>query len=321
MTTDNILRTFGDVSAKEDVVLNAIEILTATETQIMNMLPKTKAINTIHSYLTDTLATAGSLAVAEGGDYSAAALTTPARLTNLVENVAKNFKVTRTQQDIAHYQGVDELQRQTTKALKEWGNAAEFDLVRSTLVSGASGTTCKMSGIIEAVSKSSNHTSHSSGTAFSASILDGLMKDSWDNSNGDVATDLFVGSYLRNVIDSFTQKNNVVVNNAGGVSSIVRTVSTYETAFGTLRIFKHRYIQQSGDATGRVLIIRPEKLAVAHLKKPYIDKDLARSGDYDRILSSLWETISAKSCKFRENLKETMATLSEIRIDISPVMI
>lgn len=47
--------TYGDVSRKESVVLNAIEILTAKETQIFNMLGKTTAIDTIHSYLTDTL--------------------------------------------------------------------------------------------------------------------------------------------------------------------------------------------------------------------------------------------------------------------------
>jgi hypothetical protein len=163
----------------------------------------------------------------------------------------------------------------------EWGNSAEFDLVRSTLVSGASGTVAKMSGIIEACSKSTNHTTHTSGTALVASILDGLMQNQWTNSNGNVATDLFVGAYLRSVIDGFTQKTNVVVN-APGISSIVRTVSTYETAFGTVSIHKHRYIQVSGtDATGRVLAIRPEKLKVAFLKKPFVDKDLARSGDYD----------------------------------------
>jgi len=50
----NFVNTYGDVSIKEDVVLNAIEILTAKETQVMNMLPKTKAIATVHSYLTDT---------------------------------------------------------------------------------------------------------------------------------------------------------------------------------------------------------------------------------------------------------------------------
>lgn len=280
MASDAILRTYGDVSAKEDVVLNAVEILTAKETQIFNMLGKTTAINTIHSYLVDTLMTAGSLAVEESGDYTATANTTPTRLTNIVEIVAKNYKVSRTQRDISHYQGQDELQRQTEKALMDWGNAAEFDLVRSTLTSGVSGTVAKMNGIIAAISKSTNTTVHTSGTAFSASILDGLMKNNWDNSNGDVATDLFVGSFLRNVIDSFTQKTNMVVNSPGA-STIVRTVTSYETAFGTVMIHKHRYVQQSSDATGRVLAIRPEKLKIAFLRKPYIDTELARSGDYD----------------------------------------
>lgn len=278
MATDNILRTFGDVSAREDVVLNAVEILTAKETQIMNMLGKTSAINTIHSYLTDTLLTAASLAVEEAVDFTAQALSTPTRLTNLVEKVAYNYKVTGTQQRIEHYSG-NELARQREKALINWGNAVEFDLVRSTLVSGASGTAAKLSGIIEAISKSTNTTAHTSGTVFSATILDALMKNNWDNSNGDVATDLFVGSFLRNAIDGFTAKSNVVVNNPGGATAIVKTVTTYETAFGTLRVQKHRYVQQSSDATGRVLAVNPQKLKIAYLAKPFIKK-LAESGDY-----------------------------------------
>lgn len=301
MASDAILRTYGDVSAKEDVVMNAIEILTAKETQIFNMLGKTTAINTIHSYLVDTLATAASLAVEEAADYTATANTTPTRLTNLVEIVAKNFKVSRTQQDISHYHGEDELTRQTQKALMDWGNAAEFDLVRSTLASGVSGTVPKMMGIIAAISKSTNTTAHNSGTVWSASILDALMKNNWDNSNGDVSTDLFMGSFLRAATDGFTQKSNVVVNNPGGQTTIVRTVTTYETAFGTLRINTHRYIQQSSDATGRVLAIRPEKLKVAFLSKPTIDTGLARSGDYDNravVGKFTLETRNQDSCWF-----------------------
>jgi len=280
MATDNILRSYGDVSRKEDVVLNAVEMLTASETMILNMLPKTVAIDTIHSYLVDTMSVGATKAVAETGDYAAGTITTPTRLTNIVENIAVPFKVSRTQRLVEHYQGQDELARQTEKAVKEWANAAEFDLVRSTLTSGASGTVPKMSGIIEATSTAGNHTSHTSGTVWSATILDGLMSDNWDNSNGDVATDLFMGSILRKNTDAFTQKSNVVVN-APGMTSIVRTVSSYETAFGTLMIHKHRYIQDAADATARVLAIRPEKLAVAYLEKPSIDTDLARSGDYD----------------------------------------
>lgn len=280
MAADIILRTYGDSSIKEDVVLNALEILTARETQIFNMLGKTTAMSTVHSYLTDTLRTAASQAVEEAADYTALVNSTPSRLTNLVEIVAVPFKVSRTQQDVEHYTGQDELSRQTEKALMDWANAAEFDLVRSTIVSGVSGTAPKLAGIIAAISKSTNTTAHTSGTVWSASILDGLMRNNWDNSNGDVAKDLFMGSILRRNTDYFTQKTNVVVN-APGISTIVRTVSTYETAFGTLNIHTHRYVQQSSDATGRVLAINPEKLKIAFLKKPYIDTGLARSGDYD----------------------------------------
>lgn len=282
MAADVILRTYGDVSAKEDVVLNAVEILTARETQIFNMLGKTTAINTVHAYLTDTLRTAASKAVGEAEDYTLSANTTPSRLTNIVEIVAVPFAVSRTQQQIQHYHGENELERQTRKALMDWANAAEFDLVRGTLTSGASGTAPKLAGIIAAISKSTNTTVHTSGTAWDSTILDGLMKGNWDNSNGDVATDLFMGSFLRKLTDAFTQKTNMVVNNTAGGSAIVRTVSSYETAFGTLRLHTHRYIQDSGDATGRVLAIRPEKLKIAFLEKPYIDTGLARSGDYDK---------------------------------------
>jgi len=279
MSLANTLLTYGDVNRKEDVVLNSIEILTAVENTVLNALGKTKAIDTVHSYLVDTLATAGSLAVQMGADFTTAALTTPVRLTNIVQEVAKTIIVSRPQEVIQHYSGQNELDRQLSKSLKDWGNAAEFDLVRSTQVSGISGTIAKMAGIIAAISKSTNTTAFTSGTVFSASILDGLMADNWDNSNGEVATDLLVGSVMKRVADTFVQKSNIVVNNPGGQSTIVRTVTTYETSMGTLTIQKHRYVQQTADATGRILGFRPEKLKIAYLDMPYI-KPLAEAGAY-----------------------------------------
>jgi len=55
MALTGALQTYGDSSKREDVVLNSIEILTAVENQVQAALGKTKAINTVHSYLTDTL--------------------------------------------------------------------------------------------------------------------------------------------------------------------------------------------------------------------------------------------------------------------------
>jgi hypothetical protein len=279
------LLTYGDTSRVDDVVLNAVEALTATESQIANMIGKTRARDTVHSYLVDTLATAGTLAVEMGRDFSNTAVTVPSRLTNIVEEIAKQIVIARPQEAVEHYFGQDMTNYQVSKALKDFGNALEVDLILSTLASGVSGTTAKMSGILEAVSKASNTTVHTSGTVFSATILDGLMQNNWTSSNGDVATDLFVGGIMKRVIDGFVQKTNNLVN-VGDAGRIVRTVTTYETSFGTLTVHKHRYVQTTNGstdgATGRVLGIRPEKLAVAWLDMPTVMTDLTKAGAYSK---------------------------------------
>lgn len=275
------LLTYGDTSRRDDVVLNAIEILTATESQIMNQLGKTQAIDTIHSFLTDTLPTPASAAVEMGAAYTYTNLTTSSRLTNIIEEIAIPIQVARPQQVVQHYHGQNELQRQLNKALLAWGNACEFDLVRSTIVSGLSGTVAKMQGLKGWLSNTSSaYTNQTSGTTWAASVLDALMTNCWTNSNGDVATDLYLGGSIRRTTDSFTQKTNVVVNSPSEISDIVKTVTTYETAFGTLSIHKHRFVQQSTDATGIVYGLRPEKFKVAFLDKPYIQTDLATTGPF-----------------------------------------
>lgn len=275
----NTEQTYGDATIKTDIVLDSVEIISAREDGIFSILGKTNAIAMVHSYPIDTLATAASAAVEQASDFTYTARTTPTLLTNIVEEVAIPIRVSRPQQVAQHYHGQNELDRQLAKGLMEFSNAVEFDLVRSTLVSGVSGTTAKMSGIIQAISKSTNTTAHTSGTVFSATILDGLMQNCWANSNGDVATDIYVGGIMKRVTDNFVQKVNSVVN-IPDVRGIVKTVTTYETAFGTVTIHKHRYVQQASDATGRVLAIRPEKLKVAFLEKPTVLTNLSTGGAY-----------------------------------------
>ena len=58
-------------------------------------------------------------------------------------------------------------------------------------------------------------------------------------------------------------------------------IDVYTTSFGRLSVHVHRYVQQSADATGRVLSIRPEKLKISFLRRPFMDTTLQRAGDYD----------------------------------------
>jgi hypothetical protein len=279
MAVTHGLQTYGDAAIKTDVVLNSLEILSAKEDGIFSVLGKTNAIAMSHTYQVDTLLAAGSQAVEQGSDFTFGVRTTPTSLTNIVEEIAIPIRVTRPQRAVQHFHGQDELNRQLAKGLSEWSNAAEFDLVRATLVSGVSGTVAKMNGIIAAISKSTNYTSQTSGTIFSATILDGLMQSCWSTSNGDVATDIYVGGVMKRIMDGFVQKVNSVVN-IPDVRGIVRTVSTYETSMGTVTIHKHRYVQQGSDATNRVLAIRPEKLKVAFLENPMVLDNLTVGGAY-----------------------------------------
>ena len=107
-----------------------------------------------------------------------------------------------------------------------------------------------------------------------------MLFRSIDNSNGDTATDVYMGSYLKNVADDFTNKAQYVAT-GHNEREIIAATDMYTTGLGKVAVHYHRYVQQSADATGRVLAIRPEKLKIAVLESPYVDKDLARSGPYD----------------------------------------
>lgn len=274
MASDAILRTFGDVSAKEDV-LGMIEMLTATENTFLNGLGKTQAINTVHATLTDTLRTVASRAVAEAADATLLANTTPSRVTNIVQSIAIPYGVSGIQDAIDHYHGQMESVRQSRKALVDWGNSAEFDILRSTLTSGASGTAATLKGVISWIS--TNTTTQTSGTVFNATQLQNILVDVYDKGNGEQITDIFVGSLMKRRISSFTAGQTKFMKTEA--KTLTDVVDVYESDFGVLRVHLHRYVQVSTDATGRVLGVNMDKWKLAYLRRPFV-QELARSGDY-----------------------------------------
>ena len=263
MAVDNILRTYGDTSIVTDVI-DLIENVSPTEDDLLVSLEKTEAISTIHSWQNDTLDTAGSAAVGEGADPTYPSLTTPTRLTNLTEIVAKPFKVSDTQRAVSHYGFQDAFAYNAEKAMKNWRNAAEFDLLRSTLTSGASGTTPKMAGVIAWIS--TNLTAHASGTIFSESILRGLLRNSYENGNGDSVDTIMVGSFMKARLSGFSGRSGTQYVVPLTQNVVAQTTDKYISDQGTSGVVLHRYVQQSGDSTGRVLGIVKDKFKVAYLK-------------------------------------------------------
>lgn len=297
MADDGILKSFGDVSVREDV-LGLIEELTATENTFLTQLGKSQAIAATHATLTDTLRTAQSRAVAEGADAVLLSSSTPSRVNNVVQTVAIPFAVSGFQDAIDHYHGQTESVRQTTKALKDWGNAAEFDIVRSTLVSGASGTAAKMAGIIAGIT--TNATLETSGTILSMSIIQGHLQNVYDNGNGDLVTDLFVGSVAKRKISGFTTSNTKNVN--ADARTVVEAVDVLDTDFGRVRVNLHRYVQQSTDANMRILGLNMDKWKLAFVRRPVI-QDLAKTGDSmkKQVIGDLTLENMNEKCSFYAN--------------------
>ena len=280
MALADMLQTYGDAARIQDV-LPLVEVLTAKENWFLTNLQKTTAKDTIHGVLRESLRAAATAAVHEGNDFTNLARTTPSRTDNIVEIIAIPFRVTKTVQQVQNFMGQNEKARQLTKALSDWGNAAEFDILRSTLVSGLSGTAPKMGGILEAISKSTTVTAQTSGTVFSASILKGLLRNNWDNSNGMPVTDLFLGSNLKEDLDSFSAGATKFVQLGEELKDYV---DVYDGGgFGRVAVHLHRYLNQSGDGTGRVLGIRRDKLALAYLETANV-QEKASSGDYDALV-------------------------------------
>ena len=142
MATDNLSRTYSDQSIKEDV-LNLVEQLSPAEDTLFRTLGKSTAYNMVHQWLVDTLATTAAVGE-EAAQFSGTALNNPTRSTNIVEIVNLDFGVTDAQRAVDHHGFEDRFAYEQEKALKSWRNKAESDILRSSLVSGASGTAAQM---------------------------------------------------------------------------------------------------------------------------------------------------------------------------------
>lgn len=253
------LQTYGDSAIVKDVQ-EQIEILTPVENLLMKNLRKSTATATVHQWQDDTLRTVSSAAAAEIQTHNPSALSTPTLRTNLIEHVYLAGSVSEAQDKVKHFSGVNEYERQVTKVMMDWSNAAEFDLLRSSLISGVSGTAPRMNGVIRTLS--TNVTAQTSGTVFSESILIGLLKMTWDNSNGESATDILVGSNLKSRISAFT--TGLTKNVLSSEKMAGQVVQSYESDYGTVNVHLHRYIQSS-DSTSRIAGIRMDKFYVAYL--------------------------------------------------------
>lgn len=275
-----MMTTYGTNVAREDL-LDVITNLKPTETQFFTGLKKSKAKAVYHEWPVDVYATVTNTATdkkaVEGADWGDGDMVSPTREGNYTQIIKEVWKISGTAQVVdtagmanpkAYYQG---------KAMINWKHKAEWSLIHGQKTEGDASTAREMGGIF-------NMTTTNSVNASGAALTEGLLLDylqlGWTASSAKIS-ECYVGADLKRIISSFTA--GATKNIEAKDKRLINAVDVYESDFGVIKIFLHRFVDSVLTASGthNMLLIAPETLAYAGLREPK-NYDAPKGGDYEK---------------------------------------
>lgn len=280
----------------EDVT-NEVVNIDYTSTPFYSSLGESEATNTLHQWLTDTLASSADNAQIEGSDMTFTDLTEPARSTNIVQLFSKDIRVSDTTRAVAHYGTGDPYAYQKTKRMKEMARDIEKALVAGTRASGSSGVARRLDGAIALIT--TNKTARNSGTSLSETEFNDILEGIY-TSGTDLSVDRgFTGSALKRVISGYTA-GSTKFTEAGG--KLINSYSVYESDFTVVTVQLEREVPTTAGNKG-IMLVDSSKWKVAYLtgRRPQ-HKPLATIGDATRggLYAELTlEALNEKSSAYR----------------------
>lgn len=264
-----------DASVKESV-LNLITSISPTENYFLSNLQRSTGNDEFHLVPRDTLRTPALRAAVEGADPTYDG-NDPTTLLNMMHVISVGFEVTDSEAAIARYgTPEDRVAYETEKALKDWGDFAEFALVRSTIITGNNSTARQMRGLKTSLSL----TTSQSGVSLSESILNDYLRDVWvQGANVDLVA---VPMVLKRRISGFTGNGATKFYNADD-KRLVLPIEVYESDASNkpIKLVAHRYVTVSGDTNQDIVGVEMDHFATAWLREPKV-RSLAKTGDAEK---------------------------------------
>lgn len=247
--------------------------LTPQETQLWSGLGTTEAKSRTHEWGTDTLDSVSTNAKAEGASSTGRTLTNPSRLLNYTQIMEKVYDVTDSERAVMSAGFDDRLAYEADKAFRSLSNDAEFALMRGSLVCGSGSTARQLKGIKNWFT-SNNYTSQS-GISLSETILNDYFQSVWDD--GTMVNAVYAPMRLKRRISGFTAGSTKNVDAQD--RRLFNAVDIYQAdAAQNVRLFAHRYVQQSADANFDIVGINEDLFKIAFLRRPKTEP-LAKTGD------------------------------------------
>lgn len=262
-----------DDSSVKESVLNMITQISPSENYFLSNLQRSTGNDEFHLVPRDTLRTPSLVAAIEGADPTYDG-NDPTTLLNMMHIISVGFNVTDSESAIARYGSPeDRIAYETDKALKDWGDFAEYALVRSTIVTGNNSTARQMRGLKASLSL----TTTLSAVSLSETILGAYLQNVWTQ-----------GANVDLIAVPMTLKRRISGFNANGATKfynqddkrLVTPIEIYESDASSkpIKLIAHRYVSVSGDTNNDIIGIETSHFATAWLREPKI-RPLAKTGD------------------------------------------
>ena len=272
---------YNNPSLREDL-LDFITNISPVDNQLFTGLQKSKSQSTTHTWLVDsdpTLTnTSADKKAVEGADFGAGDVTNPVRVSNYTQIIRTDYKVSGTEQATTHAGMPNPKAYHMEKALRDWKNKAEWAILHGVAAAGNATTARELGGIFD---QTTTHKVANAAAAFTETLFNTYLGDLWQDGGDPDA--VYVGRKLKQVISSFTAgaTKNVDIKDKRLVSS----VDVYESDFGLVKIFKHRYIDSvlAAANTSNIAILQENTWALAFLsgREPK-NLDAPKGGDYEK---------------------------------------
>lgn len=271
--------TYDNATRREDVS-DVVYDLSVQEGFLLKALPKNKATNTLHEFITDSLAAAGDNAAIEGADFSAGTIVQPTRKNNITQIFRKDIQVTDTERVVEHYGMSDPFVYQKAKKLKEMANDMELVLVRGTIASGTGTAARRLRGLVASIT--TNATALASAQTLTEAILAGGIQLAYEQ--GAQVDHVLAGMKLKRQMSKFTTgATRFLDTNNTKLNSIVEIYMS-DASSKPIKLVPHRYMPGavSGDGTNAVVVgFDSEHFAISQLRTPYFES-IAKGGDHER---------------------------------------
>lgn len=262
-----------DDSSVKESVLDMITNISPTENYFLSNLQRASGNDEYHLVPRDTLRTATVGGAVEGADPTYDG-NDPTTLLNMMQIVSVGFNVTDSEAAVARYGSPeDRIAYETDKALKDWANKAEINLLRATIVTGNNSTARQMRGLKSSVSIVTVH----SGVSLSETHINDSLQAVW---NQGANIDLIAAPMtLKRRISGFTGNGGTKFYNQED-KRLVTPVEIYESDASDkpIKLIAHRYVTVSGDTDFDVLGVEMDHFATAWLREPKV-RSLAKTGD------------------------------------------